>query len=373
MKTFVIPASQLTAEHVFAWNAIQQADDSLASPFFRPEFLTAVAEVPSDIEVAVLEHDGEFVGFFPFQRRNGNVGRFVGGEISDYQGLVMKPDIQLDVPELLHHCHLSAWDFDHVPTKQLAFRKHHWHETRSPFIDTSGGFEKYVTNRREAGSKVISRVLQKRRKLEREIGPVRVVAASRDPLALEMLAHWKSAQFRSAGMLDMFSHGWTKRLFQNLLLRSDRGLFATMSVLYVNDEMAAVFYFLRSHRMAHAWSTAYNPDLAKYSPGCQLLLATIQSANDLDIDTIDLGKGEERYKQSFMSGSNRVTEGSVDFRVLHAAARKWWHQARRWVRASPFGPPAIVPWRGTAHSRTVATLIALYVIISSGKPPGGDS
>ena len=79
MNIRLIPAEQLTPEHVAAWADIQRAEAALDSPYFRPEFTQAVAAVRGDVEVGVLEEGGEPVGFFPFQRGRGNVARPVGG------------------------------------------------------------------------------------------------------------------------------------------------------------------------------------------------------------------------------------------------------------------------------------------------------
>ena len=345
LKFTLIPAQSLTAQHFAAWDAIQRADPNLASPFFRPGFTLALAEVRPDIEVAILEQDDAVVGFFPFHRRRENVGLPVGGVISDYHGLVLQASVQLSVRELLRHCRLSAWHFDHLPAAQPAFSRHHWRQTCSPYIDTSGGFEAYRANRSAAGSKIISRTLQKQRKLQREVGPIRVEVMTREPRVLETLMQWKSDQYRKSGVFDPFLSKSTRELFQNLLLRSDPAFCGVMSALYVNEQLAAVFYFLRSHRTAHAWSTAYRQDLARYSPGSQLLLSTIQSASTLGIDRIDLGKGDERYKQSFMSGAVPLTEGSVDLRRGTRTLRHLWYCTRQWVRGSSLRRPLTGPWR----------------------------
>lgn len=345
MKINLVPASQLSAEQIAVWDSLQKSEPSLSGPFFRPEFCQALAAVCPHIEVAVLEEGQETVGFFAFQRRSGKVGRPVGGPLSDYHGLVLKSNVEVDVEQLFRRCGLNAWHFDHLIADQMAFQGHHWSRTSSPYINTLLGFQQYQQNRRMAGSQVVARTYQKQRKLEREVGKVRFEVENRDPFTLNSLISWKAAQYHKSVLYDMFAPQWTRDLFRTLLTSDNPALYGAMSAMYVNDELASVFYLLRSHRVAHAWCTAYRRDLAKYSPGYQLLLETVKRAGAEGIDRIDLGRGTERYKQSFMTGAVPIAEGSVDLRATTRALRRIWHFTHKWVGDSSLRKPLTVPWR----------------------------
>jgi CelD/BcsL family acetyltransferase involved in cellulose biosynthesis len=345
MKITLMPADALSAEHIAVWDRLQQSEPSLSAPFFRPEFCQALAAVCPNIEVAVLKEGHETVGFFAFQRRKGNVGRPIGGPLSDYHGLVLKSEVEIDVEQLFRRCALKAWHFDHLVAEQIAFRRHHWSQASSPYISTSQGFQQYQENRRTAGSQVVARTYQKKRKLEREVGEVRFELENRDSIVLDSLISWKAAQYHESVLYDMFAPQWTRDLFRTLLTSGNPALRGAMSAMYVNDELAAVFFMLRSHRVAHAWCTAYRRDLAKYSPGYQLLLETIRGATTAGIDRIDLGRGTERYKQSFMTDSVPIAEGSVDLRATTRALRRIWHFTHKWVGDSSLRKPLSVPWR----------------------------
>src|SRR5262249_60202139 len=65
-RVTVVRAAELTSQHVDAWSRIQRGNPVLDSPFFRPEFVQQVARFRSDVEVAVLECDGQAIGFFAF-------------------------------------------------------------------------------------------------------------------------------------------------------------------------------------------------------------------------------------------------------------------------------------------------------------------
>jgi CelD/BcsL family acetyltransferase involved in cellulose biosynthesis len=120
-------------------------------------------------------------------------------------------------------------------------------------------------------------------------------------------------------------------------LREHRGVefSAPLSVLRAGDKLVAACLSLRSRGVLHSWFTAYNPDLSSYSPGMALFVRMAEEAEQLGIRTIDLGRGEERYKWSLASGSVEVCEGSVSKRSLGTLLRTGWRQTRDWVNRSP--------------------------------------
>ena len=67
----------------------------------------AVAAVRDDVNVAVIADGSEAVGFFPFERGGCGVGRPVGGIMSDYHGVVLRPGLRLDGEELIRACDLA--------------------------------------------------------------------------------------------------------------------------------------------------------------------------------------------------------------------------------------------------------------------------
>jgi CelD/BcsL family acetyltransferase involved in cellulose biosynthesis len=345
MNITTISAKELSPDVVAAWKDIQSTDHSVDSPFFRPEFAQAVAAVREDAEVAVLEQEGQYVGFFPFQRSRGNVGRPIGGRLSDFQGVVTRPGIKLDPMHLVRQCRLSAWGFDHLIATQAAFAPFHWSADCSPYIDVSAGYDAYQVERRAAGAGDVLQAVKKRRKCERQLG-VRFESRTTDRHVLETLIEWKSNQCARLRVTSPFSFPWTVALLQRLLLLRDNPDFSGMlSALYIGDRLAAAHFGMRSGRVLHWWFTAYDPELSKYSPGSQLLLELVKAGGSLGLARIDLGKGPEPYKRDFMTGAIALAEGSVDTRTITCGLRRAWHRAHHWARESPLRGPAAVPWR----------------------------
>src|SRR5262245_27366621 len=110
----VAKINELSSADWAAWTEIQESAGVYESPYFRPEFAQAVATVRDDAEVAVLASEGETVGFFPFQRGTLNLGKPIGGKLSDYHGPLVREGAQFDPLAMVRACRLAAWDFDHL-------------------------------------------------------------------------------------------------------------------------------------------------------------------------------------------------------------------------------------------------------------------
>jgi CelD/BcsL family acetyltransferase involved in cellulose biosynthesis len=336
--------AELTAQQVACWTELQEAAAGLESPYFRPEFTLDVAAVRKDAEVAVFERGGEPVGFLPFQRTGWAVGRPVGWPLCDFQGAIVSPEVDWDPVEMVRTCGLSVWEFDHLLVEQARFAPHHVARADSPYIDLSGGFDAYVAERRRAGSALMTQVLRKARKAERELGSLRFEAHADDPAVLATLIAWKRAQYQRTDARDVLGYRWVRALIERILARRDPAFRGLLSALYVGDRLAAVHLGMRSRRTLHWWFPAYDRELEEYSPGLLLLVEIARAAPSLGVARIDLGKGMERYKRSLMSGAIPLAEGSVECHALVRRVRAGWHRGRRWLRAVHHGRvPRLTP------------------------------
>ena len=340
MNIRVLSPAHLTADHIAAWSQMQTEDPALDSPFFRPEFTHCVATVRDDVEVAVLEDAGRPVGFFPYQRDRGDIGRPVGGHMSDFQGVILAAGRECSPRDLVRGCRLRAWHFDHLLTSQARFEPYHWLTAASPYMDVSRGFDAYQASRRNQASTELKQLLRKIRKVQREVGPVRYEPYCAAGDVLDTLIGWKMEQYRRIKVINYLQPDWTRDLLHRLLLLRDHDFRGVLSALYVGDQLAAARFDIQSRGVLHVWFLAYDVSLAKYSPGSMLLVETARSAQSLGIRRIDLGKGLERYKEQFMSGATPLAEGSVDLRPMTSAIRRSWRSTRELVRESAFRTPA---------------------------------
>lgn len=337
MTTFQLhKLADLTPADWSLWQDIQERSGVYDSPYFRPEFARAVAAVRTDVEVARLVQDGQTVGFFPFQRGSLGLGKPIGGKLSDYHGPLVRQGVEFDPAALLAACRLASWDFDHLITATESLAPFAATSGLSPQLDLSEGFDAYVRRRREAGSDTVSRQGQKTRKMAREIGPgAFAFDASGDDEAWRLLREWKTAQYLRTGLADVFAFPWTLQLIEKLRAHQGPEFSAPLTVLRAGDKVAAVCLSIRSRSVLHAWFTAYNPELERYSPGVALFIEMAREASDLGLRKIDLGKGDERYKTSLSSGGALVGEGSLTCPSLATWLRSSWRGARDWVGRTP--------------------------------------
>jgi CelD/BcsL family acetyltransferase involved in cellulose biosynthesis len=336
----VIPGRNLDTRITGAWLDLLATNPELASPYFRPEFTSAVAEVRDDIEVAVVETDGEIVALFPFQRGAGGAGGPIGGILSDFQAIIARPDFAFDPLELVRACRLVAWDFDHLLVSQKPFQRFHRQVEDSPRMDLSRGYPAYAAERRAAGSEQIKKCENLMRRVEREIGPLKFSLHAPETVTLEQVLSLKSRQYAEGGNPDLFAETWIRTLAMKIHTTQSAEFAGMLSTLCAGDRLVAGHFGMRSRTAWHYWFPAYDEAMSKYSPGLILLLKMAEAAPTLGLHTIDLGKGLSQYKQRLMSGAVSVATGSVELPSLLSLRRAAHRNLRRIAANSPLGGPA---------------------------------
>ena len=309
LQISVTRPTELGLQEIALWHAMQHKTRTLASPFLSPEFAIAVDSVRSDARVAVLRDGPDIVGFFPYQRRRLGVGVPIGTGMNDCQGVVCEPDVKWETTELLRACGLTAWQFDCLLNDQRPFERFLRNVSCSPIIDVTAGFSKYQDELRHKSPQFCKDLARKERKLEREVGELRFEVDSRDTSELRTLIGWKSDQYRRTGWFDFFDREWLVALVDVLFGTRTDQFAGLLSVLSVDGAPIAAHFGLRfGSALAHCYP-AYDPDFARYSPGLIHHLRMIEQAAGMGIFLIDMGKGDERYKQTLKSFDVHVGEG----------------------------------------------------------------
>lgn len=344
MRIDIVRASELGAGcggEMERWEAIRRRDPSLRSPYFSPRFAREVGRVRRDAFVGILHENGTPRGFFGFQRGRWGAGRPLAGPLSDYQGVVAEPGAAWDAMTLVRGCRLRALAFDHQLACQRQFAPYHAVLEASPLIDVSAGFGAYAAALRARGSEGLRTVERKRRKLEREVGPVRFVAATRDRGVVERTFAWKSEQYRRTGTVDVFSFGWTRELVERLVLGEgaagndpEGGFAGRASALYAGDRLAAAHLGMVSPTTWHYWFPAYDRALGAYSPGLLLLMELARRAAEEGMREVDLGRGASRYKGQFGNAEVPLAAGRVELPSLSSSVARWRREAEAWAERS---------------------------------------
>ncbi|MFH7320741.1 GNAT family N-acetyltransferase [Desulfurivibrio sp. D14AmB] len=345
MKFSVIPARELTPELTARWSAIQQAEPTLANPYFRPEFTQAVAAVRDDVYIGILEDHNEIKGFFPFHRKWGGVAKPVGLGLSDYHGVIAQAESRWGVAELLRGCKLVRWEFDHLLTTQSQWLPYQISTLPSPIINTAQSYQQYEETRLKLDGKQLKETYRKISRLEREKGAHTFVLNSKDPEVFQAMIDWKRKQCQRTGAVDYFGLDWTVELVK-IIHQADSEYFGgVLSAVYVGDKLAAVHFGMRSNNVLHSWFPGYDEAFQPYSPGLILLVELIRSCCTNHIQYIDLGRDMVTYKKKFMTDAIPVAQGCVEMPSLLNRARRWRHSFEQWGRQSALRPILLLPGR----------------------------
>lgn len=196
----------------------------------------------------------------------------------------------------------------------------------SPYVDWTrfpswADYEAWVKARATSHSGDPKR---QRRRIERELGPLSFVLDDRRPEVFDATVRWKSAQYVSTGLTDMFAAPVNVTLFRELHARG----VLTVSALWAGSTLMATHFGAHVDRRLAWWVPAYDPALGKYSPGKLLLeelMKASHAAGDLEFDFLI---GEEAYKFQFAT-HNRVI-GAVGQPPLEVVLRQ---EGRRQLKA----------------------------------------
>lgn len=336
VRPFVIRPCQLTLDQIMAWRVIAAEDSSPLSPFYQPEYTQAVGQVRDDVYVAVIEEDDRPIAFFPYQRGTTGLGLPVGGKLNDFQGIIGKLPASISAQSLLKECGLISWAFDHLPETQSNLINAQSAVSASPYIEFSQGWEAYQNDRARAHSSIIRETQRKQRKLARNVGEIRFEFHSESDSVFNQLLQWKSAQRRSTKTFDVLQMDWARTVVENLRTTQTDHLRGCLSALYAGDRLIAAHFGLISNHVMHFWFPAYNVDFASYSPGVCLMLNMLEEASKRGISRIDLGKGDERFKQRLANGSTNVCQGAVTSSAWASCCNRLYGIARNQVRQLPF-------------------------------------
>jgi CelD/BcsL family acetyltransferase involved in cellulose biosynthesis len=318
----------LTPAEVGAWRRLQAADSNLDNAFLAPEFSVAVGRYRSDVRVAVIREADEIVALLPFERGRFGIGRALAQGISDAQAVICAPDLDVHPVELIRACGLGVWEYDHLVSHLDQFAPNTYCVASSRVMDLREGYEAFMREDNREGRRTVRSLLQKRRNMERDLGPLDFVFESSDSGALDTLMRWKSAQYERTGKFDRFSRGWIRNVVSDLACCDAPGCRGTLSTLSAGGRLAAVDLAIRTSTRLSAWFVAYDAELGKYSPGLQLFFAMAQAAAEHGIGILDLGKGDEVYKESLSSWDYPLASG----RVVAASSARMVQGARRSAR-----------------------------------------
>jgi CelD/BcsL family acetyltransferase involved in cellulose biosynthesis len=303
---------QLTQEHITKWHELLLKYSYLKSPFLTPEYHKLIHKCGQNVFIGLILKNEEVIGFFPFEKYADEKARPVGSIFCDYQCVIVPPQIKWSPTELLNACSLKEYYFDHQLLEQSQWQKYAEIQDVSWCIDLKDGYKVYEKLLKSQNKKLLEQTYRKKRKLEREVGNVTFTSHINDEKLLCQLLEWKSNQWAESGWAGRFKEKWEQQLMKELMNTQTKKFGGLFSVLSVNDIPIAMHIGLYSSKVWHYWTTAYDQDYKKYSPGIIMLVEMIKCANDLGFDEIDMGKEAFRYKKSLYTHNVSLCEGKIN-------------------------------------------------------------
>ncbi len=357
MKAEAVHPSRLSGADRTAWKALCAADSRWSTPYLSPEWAEAVGRVRPDARV-VLFRDGETaVGFLPVQRPNGFAAVPAGGAVCDYQAIVAAPGAQID-PQLA----ARALGVGRIDMPCALAPEGGAIEAGGHLVRFAGGWDAYADQLKARGSKVLSRAVQRYRKLGRDAvaagkGELSFEAFCADETVFDTLIEWKRAQYARTGVHDIFGHDWVDALVRDTFRRPATDDFGgALFVLRVGGKPVSILYCLRAGRALHAWFTAYDPAWAEHSPGLLTFVEAIRASALAGFAEMDLGPGDYQFKESLATGVRAAQPSFIGAPSVSAALRAAEFGVRRMAETLPLGRASHWPAKAMRRMDIVAGL-----------------
>ncbi|MDB4777937.1 GNAT family N-acetyltransferase [bacterium] len=308
------------------------------SPYFHPAFTKCAAQVRDDVRVMLGYVQEKLVAIFPYQRCGRNLIEPVGGAINDYHAVLCDNANPISITELLKCANVGRLKFHSWLAPYDDIQPHIYSQVEASVADFSHGKSRFLDELSQK-STTISRHPQKCRKLMREIGPLRLELDCSDPPVLDWIIQKKREKYQRTGVIDFFGVAWTRDLLSKICQTNTPDFGGMLSALYAGDQLVAAHIGMRCGSTLHYWYPVYDTEYRKYSPGTQLFLEIVGHSNELGIQRIDFGYGEDPYKDKLTNQKFLVARGCIDFNKIRSSYKRQVDQLVSKVKSSPAKQP----------------------------------
>jgi CelD/BcsL family acetyltransferase involved in cellulose biosynthesis len=312
-----------TASQIVLAEDLSQHDREVWQEFLAPRpvaflshsFVCAVARCIPLVRVCRIVRDGRPVAFFPFQYRSrahalAGIGERLGGELSDYFGLVAEPGFCIAPKTLLRLSGLSSMFFSQLDESQSVNGLSGEKPEVGFLIDFPEGGQAYWEEKARNDRKFISDTERRERKLVQEYGPISFVFSDSDSeRSLDRLIADKRSQYRRTHVRDVLADERARTILRALHRTRDSQCSGIISTLHAGDTWVASHFGLRAGSTLHYWFPVYNPALKAFSPGRLLLKQIILGARQLGLARIDRGGGDSPAKREFATSQHFFYSG----------------------------------------------------------------
>jgi CelD/BcsL family acetyltransferase involved in cellulose biosynthesis len=307
MEVVLRTPDDLSCDERTAWDAFQNGDPALASPYFSRAFMDAMAGIRRDVRVICARDAHGPAAFLPLHLGSFGHARPLGGPLGDHHGLIARPGCTIDLVDLLRRAGVGVYDFHGALGTQAAFKSSAAFTDGSWVMDLSKGYDAFVEARSAIEPKAFRNIRSRRRKID-EAGAVFRLRDDRDGV-FERALKWKSAQYVASRHFDVFSVSWTRNLLSRLISDPQPGCAGLISSLEIGGELAAIHVGMRSADVLHYWFPVYDPEFSKFGPGLALLMEICHAVSEDGVSEVHLGPGDYDFKAHLSSWQMPLVSG----------------------------------------------------------------
>jgi CelD/BcsL family acetyltransferase involved in cellulose biosynthesis len=346
MRINCVHPSDFGASEWAQWQALRAANAAYASPYHSPGFIKAVGAARADTRVAVIEDGGQVQGFLPVHRPSPFAAMALGAPISDYQGLICAPGLDLTPTALCTGLKVGRLDFTAVRGDQPFFASGVRGGCEAFVAKLApGGATAYLAELKRLRNDTVKKMDRKRRALEREHGSLQFTACDPSSRHFEQLLTWSRARCRRTRQPPVWETQWVVRTLAQIRASTCPDFTPILCTETLGDRLIAAQWLLSSGPVLHTWIIGHDPAFDPYSPGMALTRKVIEWAADQGYSEVDLGLGEYRFKRQLTNMTRTIGYGSVGRLSWSWALRRGAYAARDICETAPLGWVGALPRR----------------------------
>ncbi|WP_300393302.1 GNAT family N-acetyltransferase [Henriciella sp.] len=328
MKYRLLRPAQMTEDLWDAFAALRDARGLYDDPFFDPLYARLVANLRTDTRIAVAEEGGEPVGFWALHRRPGAWARPIGGPFSDWHGPVLSAGTSLSPRDFLRGVGLLGMStFGWLPQDPGS-------ETRlrlagANMTTVEHGWAGFIDEQTRRWPKHFKKMRRLARNIERDFSECEFRYDDQSDETFERLIALKRDQFARTGRHDVLAPAWVQSMLERLRSAEGPRFRLRLVSLHFDGQHAASELVLQSDKVTHGWITAFEPEMAQYSPGNMVVQMMLERmAGEQGPKIYDAGPGLDHYKRHYSNyqvpvGSGVVRARSLAFRPDRLLGQAW--------------------------------------------------
>lgn len=311
MRVDVLELAALTDALADRWRELQSLTPDFASPLVGPDFARLVARHRPNAKVAVGFEGDAPVAFFAFHRAGNDYVRAIGAPFCDYQAIVSDPNVTMKGEVFLQAADIGSIALSSLMDPHSIFDKTGLSLVEAHRIDCGGDGDAFFETLRLANTKWAKNIRRLTNKMDRELGPVRLVAHDTNEASYDTMMAIKVAQFHQTGVTNVLRSRWVQNFMRDLYNLRDPDFGGCMVSLYSGDKFVAGHFGVRQGDWFHPWIASTCPLSHAYSPGIIFLSELTHQSDKAGLRIIDLSAGHGHYKSQFCRNPTLVHAGIV--------------------------------------------------------------